>query len=110
MLKVLGLFIVFVTLSFSQVKNECIVCHEGIKDIRDQNSGMMQAILQKADEAGVKGNDCVICHGGNPSATKKEEAHKGTLTYFTKNQGPKAFYPYPASPWINVSKRKRHYK
>ena len=101
MLKKLGLFIVFVTLSFSQVKNECIVCHEGIKDIRDQNSGMMQAILQKADEAGVKGNDCVICHGGNPSATKKEEAHKGTLTYFTKNQGPKAFYPYPASPWIN---------
>ena len=47
------------------------VSREGIKDIRDKNSGMMQAILQKADEAGVKGNDCIICHGGNPEVQRK---------------------------------------
>ena len=81
--------------------NECIVCHEGLKDIRDKNSGMMQAILKKAKEAGVEGNDCVVCHGGNPKATTKEEAHKGTLQYFVKYEGPQAFYPYPGSPWIN---------
>ncbi len=86
---------------FAQMKNECIVCHAGIKDIRDKNSGMMQAILKKAEEAGAKGNDCVVCHGGNPEATVKEEAHKDTLAYFKNHDGPKAYYPYPASPWIN---------
>ena len=101
MIKMITLWAVFVTVVFSQAQNECIVCHEGIKDIRDQNSGMMQAILKKAEEAGIKGNDCVICHGGNPEAKQKEEAHKGTLAYFESHKGPKAFYPYPASPWIN---------
>jgi len=42
-----------------EVQNSCIECHEGTADIRDRESGMMQAILQKAVEAGVKGNDCV---------------------------------------------------
>jgi len=78
-----------------------MTCHEGVADIRDKNSGMMQDILQKAEEAGVKGNDCVICHGGNPEEKEKEDAHKGTLKYFESHEGPKAFYPYPASPWIN---------
>lgn len=104
MLKNSGILLLFFILSIlhaSQPKNECIGCHKGIKEIRAQSSGMMQAILQKADDAGVKGNDCVVCHGGNPEATNKEEAHHGTLSYFMENQGPKAFYPYPASPWIN---------
>lgn len=39
--------------------------------------------------------------GGNPEAKEKEEAHKGTLKYFESHEGTKAFYPYPASPWIN---------
>ena len=39
--------------------------------------------------------------GETLKSKEKEEAHKGTLTYFTKHDGPKAFYPYPASPWIN---------
>jgi len=83
------------------MQNECIVCHDGIQNIRDKNSGMMQAILKKAEEAGAKGNDCVVCHGGTPEATEKEIAHKGTLSYFKTHEGPKAYYPYPASPWIN---------
>lgn len=36
--------------SSTQIQNECIVYHEGFKDIRDKNSGMMQAILAKVDE------------------------------------------------------------
>lgn len=82
-------------------KNTCMECHGGIEHIREKSSGMMQAILKKADEAGVKGNDCVVCHGGNPTAEQKETAHSGTLAYFLEHEGPKAFYPYPASPWIN---------
>ncbi len=68
-----------------------MTCHEGIADIRDKKSGMMQAILQKAEEAGVRGNDCVVCHGGDPEAKEKEDAHRGTLKYFESHEGPKAF-------------------
>jgi len=83
------------------IQNTCIECHDGLADIRAHDSGMMQAILVKAEEAGAKGNDCVVCHGGNPEADKKIQAHSGTLAYFLTHEGPKDFYPYPASPWIN---------
>jgi hypothetical protein len=86
---------------FLEAKNSCIICHEGISDIRDKNSQMMKEIYKVANKAGAKGNDCVVCHGGNPEAKEKAQAHKGTLSYFEKHKGPKAFYPYPASPWIN---------
>ena len=62
---------------------------------------MMKEILKIADDAGAKGNDCIVCHGGNPENSEKSQAHSGTLEYFKKNKGPKAFYPYPASAWIN---------
>lgn len=101
MIKIISVLFLFVTFSIAQVENSCITCHEGVADIRDKNSGMMQAILQKAEEAGVKGNDCVVCHGGNPEEKEKKDAHRGTLKYFEAHEGPKAFYPYPASPWIN---------
>ena len=94
------LFVVVAVVSL-YAKNSCIHCHKGIEDIRDRNSKMMQAILNKAEKAGAKGNDCVVCHGGNPEADEKKEAHSGTLEYFEENEGPKDFYPYPASPWIN---------
>ncbi len=101
MIRIIVLLGVFLSFSFSIVENSCIICHEGIEDIRDKNSEMMQAILQKAEEADIKGNDCVICHGGNPEAKKKEDAHSGTPKYFETHEGPKAYYPYPASPMIN---------
>jgi len=85
----------------NESNNSCIECHKGIEDIRDHKSGMMKAIFKMADEAGIKGNDCVVCHGGNPNNSTKELAHKGTIDYFKSHKGPKAFYPYPASPWIN---------
>ena len=82
--------------------NGCLKCHKGIEPIRAHDSQMMREILRVAEKAGAKGNDCVVCHGGNPEATDKEEAHKGTLPYFRTHEGPKAFYPYPASPWVNA--------
>jgi len=81
--------------------NECIQCHKGIEDIRAKNSPMMKAILHLATKAGHKGNDCIVCHGGDPKATTKKEAHNGTVAYFTNHPGPKNFYPSPTSAWIN---------
>ena len=99
MTKTVLLFVLFTSYLFAA--NECIVCHKGIADIRDRNSSMMKAILRIADETGNPGNDCIVCHGGNPESKSKEYAHKGTVNYFKNHPGPKAYYPAPASTWIN---------
>jgi len=93
------LFVFLNTLVFGA--NQCIVCHKGIEDIRERESGMMKAILKVADKAGHKGNDCIVCHGGNPKSKSKKYAHKGTVKYFKENKGPKNYYPAPGSSWIN---------
>lgn len=72
MRRIIAVLFAFLTFSLGETENSCMTCHEGVADIRDKNSGMMQAILQKAEEAGVKGNDCVVCHGGgNPQEKEK---------------------------------------
>lgn len=99
----IGVFLVL-GISTMAAENGCVHCHDGLAPIRAHKSGMMQAILKKAKEAGAKGNDCVVCHGGNPSVEdNKTQAHSGTLKYFLSHEGPKDFYPYPASPWINAN-------
>ena len=55
-------------------------CHEGIEDIRDPSSGMF---IQLNALGG-----CIVCHGGDGTATEEEAAHSGT------------FYPDPGSVWI----------
>ena len=99
MKKIAFLLLFLVPLLFGA--NECIVCHKGIEDIRERDSGMMKAILEVAEKAGHKGNDCIVCHGGNPYNKSVEYAHKGTVKYFKKNKGPKDYYPAPGSTWIN---------
>lgn len=99
MKKIVLLFLLFSSILFGA--NECITCHKGIEDIRDKQSGMMKAIFEVAQKAGHKGNDCIVCHGGNPEAKKAKEAHAGTIEYFKINKGPKEFYPAPGSSWIN---------
>ncbi|WP_455757551.1 multiheme c-type cytochrome [Sulfurimonas sp.] len=96
--------LLFIVLLFSSLlfgANKCIGCHKGIEHIREDSSQMMKAILDVADKAGHNGNDCIVCHGGNPTTKKKKRAHSGTVKYFKKNKGPKEFYPAPGSPWIN---------
>ncbi|MDH5465442.1 MAG: cytochrome C, partial [Thiovulaceae bacterium] len=96
------LFLLLLLASFSfGVKNSCVKCHQGIEPIRDHQSKMMEAIFQKAKEAGHPKNDCIVCHGGNPKSDLKLKAHKGTVKYFLNHKGPKNFYPAPGSPWIN---------
>ena len=93
------LLLFFTTIVFGA--NECIVCHKGIEHIRDENSGMMKAILEVAKKAGHEGNDCIVCHGGNPKSKSRKYAHKGSIKYFKEHEGPKSFYPAPGSTWIN---------
>jgi hypothetical protein len=92
------IFIFFSTLAFGE--NECVVCHKGIENIRDRESGMMREILKIADKAGHKGNDCIVCHGGNPYNKSKKYGHRGTIKYFKNNDGPKTFYNKPTEPKI----------
>lgn len=86
---------------FKQKDNNCTTCHNGIEPMRELQSGMMQQILEVAENAGHTGNDCIVCHGGNPLSTHKDEAHKGSIDFFITGNGPKNFYPDPGSPWIN---------
>ncbi len=81
--------------------NSCVQCHEGIENIRDPQSKMMEEIYKVAEKAGHQGNDCIVCHGGNPMTMVKERAHRGTVEYFLENKGPKTYYPAPGSTWIN---------
>jgi hypothetical protein len=85
MIKIFTLLSVLITFTLAQTENSCMTCHEGVADIRDRNSGMMQAILQKAEEAGVKGNDCVVCHGGEPPSKKEGRgARRYTKIFYRK--------------------------
>jgi len=89
-----------IDIDFKQTNN-CLECHSGIEHIREEKSKMSIAIAKKAKDAGYAKNSCIICHGGNPATKNKNKAHKGTLNYFLKNDGPKEFYPAPGSSWIN---------
>ncbi|WP_457624885.1 multiheme c-type cytochrome [Persephonella sp.] len=89
--------------------NNCLECHKDIEPIREPDSEMMKEILEIAEKAGYPENDCIVCHGGNPEAKDKENAHKGSIKAFVKGvetehgikKGPQNFYPDPGSPWIN---------
>jgi len=83
------------------MNNNCLGCHKGIEHIRDPGSGMMQEIYQLASRVGIKDNECIVCHGGNPKTNQKEEAHKGSWDALSEKGGPTNFYPDPASVWIN---------
>ncbi len=96
-----SIFFILLFNSFLLGANECIGCHGGIEHIRQENSGMMSAILKVADKAGHLDNDCIVCHGGNPKSKNKQKAHAGTPEYFKTHKGPKEFYPAPGSTWIN---------
>ena len=108
-LKLVFVFIFFSLSIMSFAKNNCLRCHKGIEHIREPNSKMMKEIYNFAKKAGYKDNSCIVCHGGNPDAIKKEKAHNGTIKAFLDGikfegnvvKGPQNFYPDPGSVWIN---------
>ncbi len=81
--------------------NECVGCHKESGAIRDASSGMFKALLEVAQKAGHEQNDCIVCHGGTPTAKKKNIAHSGTVEYFKTNKGPKEFYSQPSAASVN---------
>ncbi len=74
-------------------------CHQGIADIKPNDHEMMRTIKMNAAQHGDP-DGCVMCHGGNPKAKTKEEAHKGVPPTLKIAPGPKDFYPDPGSIWI----------
>ncbi|MCG8614764.1 MAG: hypothetical protein MI802_01000 [Desulfobacterales bacterium] len=74
-------------------------CHAGIMDIVPGDLPMMALIQQNGLRHGDMGG-CVVCHGGNPNARKKEKAHRGIPRTLKKAPGPKGFYPDPGNIWI----------
>ena len=78
----------------------CLSCHDGIENIRDPNSAMLLSIKALGTQHGDP-EGCVICHGGNPKATTKEAAHKGSPQSLIAAKGAQMFYRDPGSIWIN---------
>lgn len=74
----------------------CMSCHEGLEDIRHQDSDMMQQIKAMGSAVGDP-NGCTICHGGDVTATTAEAAHKGAKNH---PGGLEAFVRDPGSIWI----------
>lgn len=99
--QILIIILILISLMAFSSPNECLNCHKGIENIRESNSGMMKAIDDLAGKAGYGGNNCIVCHGGNPEKTDIHAAHRGTVPFFEQNTGPKNFYPDPGSSWIN---------
>ncbi|MBI4344623.1 MAG: cytochrome C [Euryarchaeota archaeon] len=63
-------------------------CHQGIEPIMEEGAIMLAAIQAKGG--------CVVCHGGNPKAKTKGEAHTGAPADLPAE----TFYRDPGSIWI----------
>ena len=64
----------------------CLSCHEGIDIINDRMQPFLLSFAKQKYGRG-KGYECTICHEGNPTSDKKEEAHNGLI-------------PNPSSMWV----------
>ncbi len=85
----------------AEAASGCLSCHQGIEDIRDKNSPMMQLLKSMGAQHGDP-EGCVICHGGNPAETKdKAKAHRGSPASLVKARGAQTFYPDPGAMDIN---------
>ena len=76
-------------------------CHDLLEPIVQPTSGMMKALKKESVKHGDL-DGCLPCHGGDPQALTAPEAHTGTVATLAAAGGPDAFYPDPASPWVNA--------
>ena len=81
----------------AQAEPGCLSCHAGIEQFTD--GPMIEQIQGMGEEFGDP-RGCVVCHGGNPSATTAQEAHKGSPAELVEADGPHTFYPDPGAVWI----------
>ena len=64
----------------------CLSCHNGIETINDRMQPFLLSFAKQKYGKG-KGYECAVCHEGNPSSSKKEEAHNSLI-------------PNPSSMWV----------
>ncbi len=57
----------------------CLSCHEGIEVISDRMQPFLLSFARQKYKKGI-GYECAICHEGEPSSGKKEEAHRGLIS------------------------------
>lgn len=72
----------------------CLSCHEGIPAFAEGQ--MMEKIKMRGKQYGDP-EGCIICHGGTPSATLKEAAHRNSPPALVAAGGPQRFYPNPGN-------------
>lgn len=78
----------------------CLACHNGIESIREESSAMLQLINSLSTTHGDTAG-CVMCHGGDPTASDAGKAHEGSPQSLVDFQGPQTFYPDPGAMDIN---------
>ena len=79
----------------------CLSCHNGIENIRDEKSGMM-AMINSLGSMHGDSDGCVMCHGGDPTATEANAAHGKSPESLIKAKGPQTFYPDPGAMDVNM--------
>ena len=94
-----ALFIINANIAVS-ANTGCLSCHNGIESIREDSSGMMQLIKALSNQHGDPAG-CVLCHGGDPTATEADKAHEGSPQSLVDFKGPQTFYPDPGAMDIN---------
>lgn len=57
----------------------CLSCHEGIEVISDRMQPFLLSFARQKYKKGI-GYECAICHEGEPSSGKKEDAHRGLIS------------------------------
>ncbi len=78
----------------------CLACHDGIESIREESSAMLQLINSLSAVHGDTAG-CVMCHGGDPTASDAGKAHEGSPQSLVDFKGPQTFYPDPGAMDIN---------
>ncbi|PIE19884.1 MAG: cytochrome C [Proteobacteria bacterium] len=76
-------------------------CHQRIEAFVSPKTGMGRSLAKRGRKVGDM-EGCTVCHGGNPDAPTKGQAHRGASPALAARGGPDAFYPDPGSPWINA--------
>jgi len=78
----------------------CLSCHNGIESIREESSAMLQLINSLSAVHGDTAG-CVMCHGGDPTASDAGKAHEGSPQSLVEFKGPQTFYPDPGAMDVN---------
>ncbi|MGB5706642.1 MAG: hypothetical protein WBM41_07405, partial [Arenicellales bacterium] len=93
------LFLTFLSLPASAATG-CLTCHEGIESIRAPETAMM-ALIKALGTGHGDPEGCVMCHGGDPTATEADAAHSGSPEALKAAMGPQLFYPDPGAMDVN---------